>query len=486
MFPLVRYFSLVSAIVVGIAMIAVAAVLTQVTTEQLVEERQNANVSLTRVFSSSVWTQFRDHVRESANLDGDALRAHASTRELLQSVRELMQDLSVVKVKVYSLNGNTVFSTEAAQMGTSKKGNPGFLSARDGRPISEYSNRARFSAFENEIFDVDVVSSYIPIRDNNGRVEAVFEVYDNVTETLQKIETRKYLIIAVVAGLFTLLYLALLVIVRRAAKILEQQRDQILHAKAELEDSNRQLVERTHQLEAAQETLVQQERLATLGELTATVSHELRNPLAAIRSSLHLAIQKTKELELGIGRSLERAERNVIRCDGIIADLLGFASDPMCEAQEVSGDGWLRATLTEMELPANVELATDLSAPDVTIVAAPERIRQAVVNIVENATQALSDMPEDKERKLSVRTSVEAGQYVVVFDDTGPGMDAETAAKAFNPLFSTKSYGCGLGLATAKKIIEKHEGAVLVESEVGRGTTVTISLPLGRANKQAA
>ena len=486
MFPLVRYFSLVSAVVVVVAMIAVAAVLTQTTTEQLIEERQNANVSLTRVFSSSVWTQFRDHVRESANLEGDALRAHPATRELLQSVHELMQGLSVVKVKVYSLNGNTVFSTEAAQMGASKKGNPGFLSARDGRPISEYSNRARFSAFENEIFDVDVVSSYIPIRDNNGRIEAVFEVYDNVTETLRKVETRKYLIIAVVAGLFTLLYLALLVIVRRAAKILEQQRDQILDAKTELEDSNRQLIERTHQLEAAQETLVQQERLATLGELTATVSHELRNPLAAVRSSLHLAIQKTKGLELGVGRSLERAERNVVRCDGIISDLLGFASDPMCEAQPVSGDDWLRATLNELELPGNVELVTDLSAPNVRIVVAPDRIRQVVVNIFENAMQALTDVPEDKERVLNVRTAVDAGNYLVVFEDSGLGMDSETAAQAFEPLFSTKSYGCGLGLATAKKIIEKHEGAVLVESEVGRGTTVTISLPTGRADKRAA
>ena len=204
MFPLVRYFSLVSAVVVGVAMIAVTVVLTQTTTEQLIEERQNANVSLTRVFSSSVWTQFRDHVQASADLDGDALRGHPATRELLRSVRELMQGLSVVKVKVYSLNGNTVFSTEAAQMGSSKKDNPGFLSALDGHPISEYSNRARFSAFENEIFDVDVVSSYIPIRDSHGRIEAVFEVYDDVTATLQKMETRKYLIIAVVGGLFTL------------------------------------------------------------------------------------------------------------------------------------------------------------------------------------------------------------------------------------------------------------------------------------------
>ncbi|MGI9412947.1 MAG: sensor histidine kinase, partial [Hyphomicrobiales bacterium] len=328
--------------------------------------------------------------------------------------------------------------------------------------------------------------SYIPIRDSDGRIEAVFEVYDNVTATLHKMDARKYLILAIVGSLFALLYLALLLIVLRAAKALRHQHDQILKAKVELEDTNRQLVQRSWELEATQETLVQQERLATLGELTATVSHELRNPLAAIRSSVHLALQKTKGLELGVDRSLERVERNVVRCDDIISDLLGFASDPVCESRQVMGDDWLRATLSELEISGNVELVENFAAPDVQLVVAPERIRQAVVNIFENAAQALADMPEDKPRVLSVRTAVEADYYTIVFQDTGPGMDAESAAKAFEPLFSTKSYGCGLGLATANKIIEKHDGVLEFESTVGLGTTVTISLPIRQAHERAA
>ena len=477
MFPLVKYFSVVSAIVVSLAMLTVAIVLSQITTQQLVEERQGANVSLTRIFASSVWNQFRDHVRESADLDGDALRNHATTPVLLRSVQDMMRGLSIIKVKVYALNGNTVFSTEAAQMGADKRDNPGFLSASKGRPVSEYSNRAKFSAFENEIFDVDVVSSYVPIRNSEGAIEAVFEVYDNVTATLQKMEMRKYMIIAAIGGLFLILYCALLLIVCRAARVISLQHDQLLESKTELEETNGQLSQRTQELENTQEMLVKQERLATLGELTATVSHELRNPLAAIRSSVHLVIKKSQGNDLGIQRPLERAERNVMRCDNIITDLLGYASEPECELEEVEGDDWVRTVLTDLETPDDIELVKRLTAPDGNILVAPERIRQAIVNIHENAVQALADTPKNKTRVLTVRTMIKHGHYKIAFQDNGPGLDDLTAARAFEPLFSTKSNGCGLGLATARKNIERFGGAVEMKSEVGTGTTVTISLP---------
>ena len=486
MFPLVRYFSLISAAVVGIAMIAVSIVLTQISSAQLIEERENANVSLTQVFSSSIWNQFRTHVQTSADLDGDAMRAHPKTQALLLSVRHLMAGLSVVKVKVYALNGNTVFSTEAAQMGDSKSDNPGFLSARNGAPISEYSNRAKFSAFENEVFDIDVVSSYIPIRNEQGRVEAVFEVYDNVTETLQKMNMRRNTIIMVVAALFVLLYLALLLIVRHAAKVLRRQHNQILDAKTELERTNSQLFKRTEELKAVQATLVQKERLATLGELTATVSHELRNPLAAIRSSIHLALKKTEGSELGLDRSLERAERNIVRCDAIIADLLGFASEPVSTPELISADTWLRETLDELSISKDVNLVKRLAAPDARVNVVPDRIRQVVVNLTDNAVQALADLPGEKTPVLTVRSDAQSEFYTIVFEDNGPGVDSEMAGKVFEPLYSTKSYGCGLGLATVMKIIEGHNGTIDFESTVGVGTRVTVRLPATIANKQAA
>ncbi len=273
---------------------------------------------------------------------------------------------------------------------------------------------------------------------------------------------------------------------KKAETAQRQQHNQIVRAKAALEDTNEQLVLRTQELEAAQETLVQQERLATLGELTATVSHELRNPLAAINSSVHLAIKKTEGLDLGVARSLERASRNVLRCDDIISDLLGFTREPECQSQVILADQWLSATLSELDVREDVEFVMDLCGPDVRLTGAPERLRQAVVNVFENAMQVLAEVPSGRTRRLTVKSLVEAGDYLMVFEDTGPGMDSEKVANVFKPLFSTKSYGCGLGLATTKKIIEKHEDGIRFESEIGVGTTVTINLPMEHNREQAA
>lgn len=268
----------------------------------------------------------------------------------------------------------------------------------------------------------------------------------------------------------------------------EKQRNHevILSAKAELEETNTKLMQQTRELEAAQETLVQQERLATLGELTATVSHELRNPLAAIRSSIHLAIQKAKGTEIGIERSLERAERNIVRCDSIISDLLGFASEPKAELQEIVGDDWLVETLGDQETGANVEVVYALAAPGVELSVMPERIRQAVVNIFENAVQAMADVPVESAKVLKVSTSAGSKTYQMIFEDNGLGIDADNISNVFEPLFSTKSYGTGLGLATTKKIVERHGGSIELKSNRGIGTTVTIQLPLKAIKANAA
>ena len=507
MFPLVRYFSIVSAVVMGIAMVVVAVVFTKVTTGQLIEQREAANVALTKAFSNSIWPDFRRHVDEVAGLDGDQLRAHADTRRFDEVVRATMEGLSVVKVKVYALNGNTVFSTEPSQMGAMKGATPGFGAASSGDVATEISHRDTFSAFEQEVFDIDVVSSYVPIRGRSGAIEGVFEVYDNVTATLAKIHSERNLVMMFVGCLFAALYVILLLIVRRAARQMSQQHQQIVNAKSDLEAvntdltaeieqrqevqetleaTNAALVERTGQLQAAQETLVKQERLATLGELTATVSHELRNPMGAIRSSLYLAKQKTEGQGLGVERALDRAERNIVRCDNIIAELLDFARDTPPNLEEIAADSWLRQTLAEQDLPEGVEIALELGAASATIAFDQERLRRAVINVIDNAVQAMVENPPERGKRLTVTTGLQQDRFDIIVQDTGPGMDDETLEKIFEPLFSTKSFGVGLGVPTVKKILESHGGGIRYDSTLGRGTTVTLWLPSPVSKEKAA
>ncbi|MGI9386024.1 MAG: hypothetical protein ACR2OX_01210 [Methyloligellaceae bacterium] len=223
-FPLVRYFSIVSAIAVAIAMIAVTYILSEITTKQLIEERQAANTALTRTFSNSIWPEFRTFVLNALNLSGEELRAHPQIESLSKNISNLTRGLSVVKVKVFAANGNTVFSTQASQIGDRKGTSTGFIEARKGRITSELSHRNAFDAIERQIFDVDVISSYVPIRNDLGQIEGVFEIYDNVTNTLEKVAFRRNLTIAYVGLLFLLLYCSLLLIVRRASRVMQEQR----------------------------------------------------------------------------------------------------------------------------------------------------------------------------------------------------------------------------------------------------------------------
>ena len=493
MFPLVRYFSIASAVTIVLATIAVSAVITVSTTQQLIEEREASNVDLTRAFANVIWPSLRGHDAEIQALGGDELRSHPRTARLAEQVRDLMAGLSIVKVNLYAANGNTLFSTEAGAMGESKAASPGFRAAAAGQVTTEIAHHEHFQAPGVELVDVDVIGSFVPIRGPDGAVEAVFEVHDDVTGTLATVEFRRNRLILLISLLFLGVYMVLWFVVRRAADRLHDQHDEIMTAKTALEATNGELAEEIRMREAAQselqaahETLLQKERLATLGQLTATVSHELRNPMGAIRSSLFLVKQKTAEAELGIERALDRAERNIVRCDGIISDLLDYARETAPKLAPLAVDDWLTRTLADMEQPEDVEIVVETGAADASITVDEEWLRRVVINLYDNALQAMAEQPEERPRRLAVSSGLGARGLEVVFEDSGPGMDEETLGRIFEPLFSTKSFGVGLGLPTVKKVLEAHGGGIEYQSEVGVGTRVTVWLPIEGAEREAA
>jgi signal transduction histidine kinase len=101
-----------------------------------------------------------------------------------------------------------------------------------------------------------------------------------------------------------------------------------------------------------------------------------------------------------------------------------------------------------------------------------------VINLVENAVQALGELPADRDKRVTVRTSMADGEIILAVEDAGPGIPPESLGRIFEPLFSTKSFGTGLGLPTVKQIVNQHGGIIAVDSKVGRGTCVTVRLPL--------
>ncbi len=239
---------------------------------------------------------------------------------------------------------------------------------------------------------------------------------------------------------------------------------------------------RTVELRNAQSELVRKERLATLGQLSATVSHELRNPLGTIRNSLVVLERKLDGNDLGVQRSLDRMVRNIKRCNKIIDEMLDFARGRDMEIKKATFDTWLESVLDELQAPPGVSVSRKFGAPEARAGIDDDRMRRAIINVYDNACQAMTGETGSKrparKMKLAVSTKVANGRLELAIADTGPGMPPEVFAAAFEPLYSTKGFGVGLGLPIVKQIMEQHGGGIEITSEHGSGTRVVLWLPL--------
>lgn len=237
-----------------------------------------------------------------------------------------------------------------------------------------------------------------------------------------------------------------------------------------------QVEERTRELKDAQVELVRRERLAVLGQLTATVAHEIRNPLGTVRASI-FSLEKALENNNidRVGQAVKLAERNIVRCDDIINDLLDFTRRREPRPEPTVIDSWLENVLNERPLPENIICMKELTS-GLEIPVDRERLLRAFLNILDNAVDALGEKDAPGNR-LTVSADVAAGRLEIRVTDTGPGIPAANLDKIFEPLFSTKPFGFGLGLPVVKNIMTEHGGGVDIRSTVGQGTSVVMWLP---------
>lgn len=243
------------------------------------------------------------------------------------------------------------------------------------------------------------------------------------------------------------------------------------------------VAERTQELEKAQAELVRQERLSALGQLTATVAHEIRNPLGTVRTSVFSISDAIKRDEMTcVERALQLAERNIVRCDAIITELLDYTRDQVLQKSPTQIDAWLDRLLDEVRdqhtIPESITLVRELHA-DAEVLIDGERFRRAIANVVDNAVDAMGEKgPFEKRNRLTVSTQVVGNRLEIEISDSGYGISDEIMERLFEPLFSTKSFGVGLGLSIVKSIMEQHGGGIEISSQVSKGTTVTLWLPI--------
>jgi signal transduction histidine kinase len=230
---------------------------------------------------------------------------------------------------------------------------------------------------------------------------------------------------------------------------------------------------RTSELETAHEQLIRREKLVALGQLAGSVGHELRNPLSMIynaagylQMTLDGADGETKEYLDLIATTAREAET-------IIADLLDFSRTRTAERGSVSLNSLIDDVLVRYPTPDNIQVTLDVS-PDLPLAWADARqIGQVLGNLVTNAYQAMNDSGT-----LTLTARVEQGRVSLAVSDTGCGISPEDQVHIYEPLFTTKAHGIGLGLALSKNYIDLNEGTIEFESAPGAGCTFTISLPV--------
>ena len=246
----------------------------------------------------------------------------------------------------------------------------------------------------------------------------------------------------------------------------------------ELQKANEELQAANEKLKETQEQLIRSEKLAAIGKLAGGVGHELRNPLGAIKNAAYYIKGKVTNSELAkreprIIEFLEIMDDEINSSNKIISDLLNFSRVVKPAVSPAKIRKVMEDALSRLPVPENVQVINkvDANLPEVEI--DTDQIRQVFVNIATNAIQA---MPEGGKLTIDARKGDKFLE--VAISDTGDGISQDVIGKIFDPLFTTRAKGIGLGLAVCKSIIERHEGTIEVESKVGEGATFTVKLPL--------
>lgn len=222
-----------------------------------------------------------------------------------------------------------------------------------------------------------------------------------------------------------------------------------------------------------EEKLLRAQRLAVLGQLAGGVAHELRNPLGAINNAAYFLNLSLKSPKPEAKEALKILNREVAISDRIISSLLGFAHPRPPVRREVDLNSVVQGALSRSSIPENVEVVSRLAEDLPVIMADPGQLAQAFGNLILNAVQAM-----DGGGRLIIKSEVPGPEWVAVsISDTGVGIPDENLEKLFEPLFTTKAEGIGLGLSTVKLLIEFHGGAIEARSKRGKGSVFTVRLP---------
>jgi C4-dicarboxylate-specific signal transduction histidine kinase len=264
---------------------------------------------------------------------------------------------------------------------------------------------------------------------------------------------------------------------------LGDSRKAMIHIMGDLRETTQEMERREHELRDKQEQLVQAGKLATLGELTTGVAHELNNPLNNIGLYIGNVIDRVHLGQLDTEQALadlEKAMDQVRKATEIISHLRTFGRAATITVERVDMDDVIERALSlmheQLRLRA-IEVELDLSPDELVVLGNPIQLEQVFINLLTNARDALAEAPE---RRIRISSRLEGEQIQIVLADSGPGIPADIQSRIFDPFFTTKEVGAGtgLGLSITYSIVKEHGGEITLADSAG-GAQFEIALPLG-------
>ncbi|MFA7675100.1 MAG: ATP-binding protein [Endomicrobiia bacterium] len=253
---------------------------------------------------------------------------------------------------------------------------------------------------------------------------------------------------------------------------LNKEKKELLNLKIAFEQRSQELEETLDKVQNIQQDLIKSEKFATIGRLASSVAHELRNPLAGIKNIAYFLSKMGAFSDDKSKQMVNMLSSEVLRANKIITDLLDYSKTKKLNKLEVTIDSFIEKALLTVTMPDQVNILKDFET--FTAVIDPDKITQVIINLVSNARDAMP--PEGG--TITIIAKKEYKSFLLIIEDNACGMDEETQSHLFEPLFTTKLKGIGLGLPIVKEIIEAHLGKITVKSNKNIGTTFTIELPL--------
>ena len=237
--------------------------------------------------------------------------------------------------------------------------------------------------------------------------------------------------------------------------------------------------EMTVQLKRNRERLKQTERIAAWRDAARTMAHEIRNPLTAIRLSTERLIKRFKNKDKDLPKILEKSSQMILTeintLQKLAKEFSDFARSPYPALKPTNLNTLIKEMITDYEDYSKGVKITKILDPKMSkIYLDKELMRRVFLNLLKNSLDAF----DDNKGEILIKTARNKREVIVYFEDNGSGFDSENLDRVFDPYFTTKTKGTGLGLAVVKQIVNEHGGEVIIESEPGKGTRIIIRLPL--------